>query len=574
MKFMIKFKTVRWKNLLSTGNQFTEVFLGNRKATLILGENGSGKSTMLDALCFGLFGKGFRKIPKNSLINSVNQRGMVVEVEFAIGSKQYRVVRGAKPNIFEIFLNDRLINQDAKMRDYQEQLEKQILKLNYKTFTQVVILGSSTFTPFMQMNQNDRRGIIEDILDINIFTIMNNLLKTRMTALKSELHDLDYEIRLSEDRIETYKKHIQSLGDNRRQKIEEFNESVENSQKHIDEVQMECNHLLGEVEVLQNASSDSESVKQKLTKTLELQKQLDQARNRGKKEIKFYEDNEECPTCHRDMENEFKQKKIQSTTTKVKKIEKGINEITENISDINKRLEEIEDIQRKVDTLNRQVAQKQNEISASNQYISKINAEIEKLRTENVTDDSSKLNKEQKTLKHHNKSKEELIDKRSYFEIAQLLLQDSGIKTKIIRQYLPIMNKLINKYLASMDFFVQFELDEGFNETIKSRYRDAFSYSNFSEGEKMRIDLALLFTWRAIAKLKNSVNTNLLVLDEVFDSSLDEGGTEEFLKILHTLDGDTNTFIISHKGDVLTEKFRHTMTFEKVKNFSRIVDSK
>ena len=426
----------------------------------------------------------------------------------------------------------------------------------------------------MQMNQNDRRGIIEDILDINIFTIMNNLLKTRMTALKSELHDLDYEIRLSEDRIETYKKHIQSLGDNRRQKIEEFNESVENSQKHIDEVQMECNHLLGEVEVLQNASSDSESVKQKLTKTLELQKQLDQARNRGKKEIKFYEDNEECPTCHRDMENEFKQKKIQSTTTKVKKIEKGINEITENISDINKRLEEIEDIQRKVDTLNRQVAQKQNEISASNQYISKINAEIEKLRTENVTDDSSKLNKEQKTLKHHNKSKEELIDKRSYFEIAQLLLQDSGIKTKIIRQYLPIMNKLINKYLASMDFFVQFELDEGFNETIKSRYRDAFSYSNFSEGEKMRIDLALLFTWRAIAKLKNSVNTNLLVLDEVFDSSLDEGGTEEFLKILHTLDGDTNTFIISHKGDVLTEKFRHTMTFEKVKNFSRIVDSK
>ena len=571
---MIKFKSVKWKNLLSTGNQFTEVFLGNRKATLILGENGSGKSTMLDALCFGLFGKGFRKISKNSLINSVNQRGMVVEVEFAIGSKQYRVVRGAKPNVFEIFLNDRLINQDAKMRDYQEQLEKQILKLNYKTFTQVVILGSSTFTPFMQMNQNDRRGIIEDILDINIFTIMNNLLKTRMTALKSELHDLDYEIRLSEDRIDTYKKHIKSLGDNRRQKIEEFNESVENSQNHIDDVQMQCNHLLGEVEVLQNASSDSENIKQKLTKTLELQKQLDQARNRGNKEIKFYEDNESCPTCHRDMENEFKQEKIESTTSKVQEIEKGITEIADNIRTINLRLEEIEKIQSQVDTLNRQVAQKQNEISASNQYISKINAEIEKLRTENVTDDSSKLNKEEKSLKAHNKTKEELIDKRSYHQLAQALLQDGGIKTKIIRQYLPIMNKLINKYLASMDFFVQFNLDEGFNESIKSRYRDAFSYANFSEGEKMRIDLALLFTWRAVAKLKNSVNTNLLVLDEVFDSSLDEGGTEEFLKILHTLDGDTNTFIISHKGDVLTEKFRHTMTFEKVKNFSRIVDSK
>ena len=571
---MIKFKAVRWKNLLSTGNQFTEVFLDNRKATLILGENGSGKSTMLDALCFGLFGKGFRKISKNSLINSVNQRGMVVEVEFAIGSKQYRVVRGAKPNVFEIFLNDRIINQDANMRDYQEQLEKQILKLNYKTFTQVVILGSSSFTPFMQMNQSDRRGIIEDILDINIFSIMNGLLKTRMTGLKSELHDLDYEIRLSEDRIETYKKHIKSLGDNRRQKIQDFNESVETAQTNVNNLQEECNLLLGDVESLQNETSDSEKIKSKLTKTRELEKQLNDARTRGTKEIKFYEDTDECPTCHRDMEDDFKQEKIQTTTERVTEIDKAINELSQNVIDINKRLSEIEEIQSKVDTLNRQVAQKQNEISASNQYITKINTEIEKLKSESVTDDSDKLNKELKVLKGHNTEKENLIDKRSYYDIAALLLQDSGIKTKIIRQYLPIMNKLINKYLASMDFFVQFNLDEGFNESIKSRYRDAFSYANFSEGEKMRIDLALLFTWRAVAKLKNSVNTNLLVLDEVFDSSLDEGGTDEFLKILHTLDGDTNTFIISHKGDVLTEKFRHTMTFEKVKNFSRVQNSK
>ena len=571
---MIKFKVVRYKNLLSTGNKFTEIFLGNRKATLILGENGSGKSTMLDALCFGLFGKGFRKVSKNSLINSVNQRGMVVEVEFAIGSKQYRVVRGAKPNVFEIFLNDRIINQDANMRDYQEQLEKQILKLNYKTFTQVVILGSSSFTPFMQMNQSDRRGIIEDILDINIFSIMNGLLKTRMTGLKSELHDLDYEIRLSEDRIETYKKHIKSLGDNRRQKIEDFNESVDAAQTNVNNLQEECNLLLEDVGSLQNETSDSEKIKSKLTKTKELEKQLNDARTRGTKEIKFYEDTDECPTCHRDMEDDFKQEKIQTTTERVTEIDKAINELSQNVIDINKRLSEIEEIQSKVDTLNRQVAQKQNEISASNQYITKINGEIEKLKSENVTDDSAKLNTELKVLKGHNTEKETLIDKRSYYDIAALLLQDSGIKTKIIRQYLPIMNKLINKYLASMDFFVQFNLDEGFNESIKSRYRDAFSYANFSEGEKMRIDLALLFTWRAIAKLKNSVNTNLLVLDEVFDSSLDEGGTDEFLKILHTLDGDTNTFIISHKGDVLTEKFRHTMTFEKVKNFSRVQNSK
>ena len=476
--------------------------------------------------------------------------------------------------MFEIFLNDRIINQDANMRDYQEQLEKQILKLNYKTFTQVVILGSSSFTPFMQMNQTDRRGIIEDILDINIFSIMNGLLKTRMTGLKSELHDLDYEIRLSEDRIDTYKKHIKSLGDNRRQKIQDFNESVETAQSNINNLQEECNLLLEDVESLQNETSDSEKIKSKLTKTLELEKQLEQARIRGTKEIKFYEDNDECPTCHRDMEDDFKQEKISTTQGKISEIDNAIQDISKNVIDINKRIEEIQKIQSKVDTLNRQVAQKQNEISASNQYITKINAEIEKLKSENATDDSAKLNKELKVLKGHNTEKESLIDKRSYYDIAALLLQDSGIKTKIIRQYLPIMNKLINKYLASMDFFVQFNLDEGFNESIKSRYRDAFSYANFSEGEKMRIDLALLFTWRAVAKLKNSVNTNLLVLDEVFDSSLDEGGTDEFLKILHTLDGDTNTFIISHKGDILTEKFRHTMTFEKVKNFSRVQNSK
>ena len=332
--------------------------------------------------------------------------------------------------------------------------------------------------------------------------------------------------------------------------------------------------LLEDVGSLQNETSDSEKIKSKLTKTKELEKQLNDARTRGTKEIKFYEDTDECPTCHRDMEDDFKQEKIQTTTERVTEIDKAINELSQNVIDINKRLSEIEEIQSKVDTLNRQVAQKQNEISASNQYITKINGEIEKLKSENVTDDSAKLNTELKVLKGHNTEKETLIDKRSYYDIAALLLQDSGIKTKIIRQYLPIMNKLINKYLASMDFFVQFNLDEGFNESIKSRYRDAFSYANFSEGEKMRIDLALLFTWRAIAKLKNSVNTNLLVLDEVFDSSLDEGGTDEFLKILHTLDGDTNTFIISHKGDVLTEKFRHTMTFEKVKNFSRVQNSK
>ncbi len=569
---MIRFHSVKYKNFLSTGNSFTEVFLDKRKACLVVGENGSGKSTMLDALCFGLFGKGFRKVSKTMLVNSINGRHMVVEIEFSVGQKRYKVIRGAKPNIFEVYLHGKLMNQDANMRDYQEHLEKQILKLNYKAFTQVVILGSSTFTPFMQMSQSDRRGIIEDILDINIFSIMNDILKVRQGALRSELQELDYDIRLSEDRIKTYKSHIKALGENRRQKIADFRDSIANSESHVEELQKVIQSVLDEVEQKQSNIDDVEDIQHKLQHTQEIERKLKDAKARGDKEITFYENTEECPTCKSHLEDDFKLQKIESTTQTVSEIESALEELDNKTRQIQGQLDTIREIQTEIDDLNRKVSKKQNEISASQQYIQKINKEIEKLNSEKSGDDSKKLEKELKELKKHEKGKEELVDKRHYYDLAAFLLKDSGIKTKIVKQYLPIMNKLINKYLASMDFFVQFELDENFNENIKSRYRDDFSYANFSEGEKMRIDLALLFTWRAVAKLKNSVNTNLLMLDEIFDSSLDEGGTDEFMKILHTLGNDTNVFIISHKGDILNEKFRHVMKFEKVKNFSRIAE--
>ena len=570
---MIRFHSVKYKNFLSTGNKFTEVFLDKRKACLVVGENGSGKSTMLDALCFGLFGKGFRKVSKTMLVNTINGRHMVVEIEFSVGQKRYKVVRGAKPNIFEVYLHGKLLNQDANMRDYQEYLEKQILKLNYKAFTQVVILGSSTFTPFMQMGTNDRRGIIEDILDINIFSIMNDILKVRQGAMKTELQEIEYDIKLSQDRIDTYKGHIKALGENRRQKVADFRDSIANSESHVEDLQVEIDSFLQEVEDNLNPKiKDFEKLKDRLQHTVEIERKLHDAFTKGEEQLDFYEHTKTCPTCKHDLEDDFKEKKLEEIAGTNTEITRGIKELEQKVASLEKQLEDIQEVQEQINDINRKVSKKQNEISASQQYITKINKEIDKLVSEKQSDDSKKLGIETKALKKHDTRKEELVDKRHYYDLAAFLLKDSGIKTKIVKQYLPVMNKLINKYLASMDFFVQFELDENFNEKIKSRYRDDFSYANFSEGEKMRIDLALLFTWRAIAKLKNSVNTNLLMLDEVFDSSLDEGGTDEFMKILTTLGNDTNVFIISHKGDILNEKFRHVMKFEKVKNFSRIAE--
>ena len=569
---MIKFHKVRFKNFLSTGDAFTEIILDKKPTTLIIGANGSGKSTVLDALTFGLFGKAFRKIPKTALINSINKKKTVVEVEFSIGRKQYKVMRSFKPNKFEIYLNGSLIHQDANVRDYQAILEQQILKLNYKTFTQVVVLGSSSFTPFMQLVTIERRNIIEDILDIQIFSVMNDVLKSRYAALRHELNEIKTNLKIGESKIQSQEATMKRLEENREGQMTKLKDDIEKSDEQEAIYEGSIDIFSRMLEQQNELKSDEDDVREKLQQTLSDERQFEADRKKFLKELKFYENNDECPTCKQDIETEHKEHICTDTSKNLEEIGIKLSEREEQVQEINKRLLEIRDINQEISRIQTEIQKEQSHIIAGQKYREKLNKQLSELEAQEHTDeDKEKLEKYRKALAQLQDMDKDLVDKRHYYDLAEILLRDSGIKTKIIRQYLPIMNKLINKYLASMEFFVQFELDEEFNEQIKSRYRDTFTYSSFSEGEKMRIDLALLFTWRSIAKLKNSVNTNLLILDEVFDSSLDEGGTDEFLKILNTLGNDTNTFIISHKGDSMNEKFNNIIEFEKAQNFSRVV---
>ena len=568
---MIKFHKVRYKNFLSTGNSFTEIDLSRKKTTLIIGANGSGKSTLLDALTFGLFGRAFRKIPKTALINSINGKATVVEVEFQIGRNMYRVMRSIKPNKFEIYRDGKMIHQDAAVRDYQAILEQQILKLNYKSFTQVVVLGSSTFTPFMQLNIPERRAIIEDILDIQIFSVMKECLKQRTSTLNNEQKEIRNNIKIGEAKIQGQEEAMSRLEENRDEMIDKLSKDITEHNTDIGNLKVNVEEGIETVSLLKDKISDEKDVREKLQQTLSDERQFEAERKKFIKELKFYEDNDECPTCKQEIEADHKEKICCDTTESLKDLDKKLDERGLTIQEINDRLEAISLVQGEISQHQDEIQKLQNSISTNEQYVNKIQKQIDELQQqEHTEDDKDKLEKYRKAYSKLQDIDSELTNKKHYHELAELLLRDSGIKTKIIRQYLPIMNKLINKYLASMEFFVQFELDEEFNEQIKSRYRDNFSYSSFSEGEKMRIDLSLLFTWRAVAKLKNSVNTNLLILDEVFDSSLDEGGTDEFLKILHTLDDNTNTFIISHKGETMNEKFNNIIEFEKTNNFSKI----
>ena len=569
---MIKFHKVRYKNFLSTGDTFTEIYLNRKPTTLIIGANGSGKSTVLDALTFGLFGRAFRKVNKMALINSINKKGAVVEVEFSIGRKQYRVMRAIKPNKFEIYLDGNLIHQDANVRDYQAILEQQILKLNYKSFTQVVVLGSSSFTPFMQLVTIDRRRIIEDILDIQIFSVMNDILKQRYTSLRHELNEIKTNIKIGEGKIKSQEDTMKRLEENRDEQIIKLKSNIEKSDEQ-EAIYMGAIDVFDRMlEKQNNLKVDEDDVRIKLQSVLVEEKKFESDRRKLLNEEKFYETNDECPTCKQDIEEGHKSHICEEIDKTVGELNAKLEERSNSVQEINTRLEEIAEINKEITRIQTEIQKEQSHITAGQRYRAKLDIELKDLEAQEHTEkDKEKLEKYKKAYTQLEGMREELVDKRHYFDLAEILLRDSGIKTKIIRQYLPIMNKLINKYLASMEFFVQFELDEEFNEQIKSRYRDSFTYSSFSEGEKMRIDLALLFTWRSIAKLKNSVNTNLLVLDEVFDSSLDEGGTDEFLKILNTLGDDTNTFIISHKGDSMNEKFNNVIEFEKAQNFSRVV---
>ena len=568
---MIKFHKVRYKNFLSTGNEFTEIDLSRKKTSLIIGANGSGKSTLLDALTFGLFGRAFRKIPKTALVNSINQKQTVVEIEFQIGRNRYRVMRSIKPNKFEIYRDGKMLHQDASVRDYQAILEQQILKLNYKSFTQVVVLGSSTFTPFMQLNIPERRAIIEDILDIQIFSVMKECLKQRSSSLRNEYNEIKTNIKIGENKIQSQEEAMKRLEENREEMITKLTSDINEHETQIIEYKTNIRADMSNVSTCMNLIKDEDAVRASLQTMLSDEKDFENERRKFIKELKFYEDNDECPTCKQDIESDHKDHICTERSINIKELDQRLTTHSETIQRINERLEEINEVHKEIAESQKMIQQEQNLIDTNEKYINKLQLQINELEAqEHTEDDKEQLEKYKKALEVLQGMEQNASEQKHYHELADILLRDSGIKTKIIRQYLPIMNKLINKYLASMEFFVQFELDEEFNEQIKSRYRDNFSYSSFSEGEKMRIDLSLLFTWRAIAKLKNSVNTNLLILDEVFDSSLDEGGTDEFLKILHTLDDNTNTFIISHKGESMNEKFNNIIEFEKTNNFSRI----
>ena len=569
---MIVFRYVRWKNLLSTGNYFTEIKLDNNQNTLVVGENGSGKSTMLDALCFGLFGKAFRNINKPSLLNSINGKDCVIEIEFDTNNKSYKVIRGIKPNVFEIYQNGELLNQDAAARDYQEILEKTILKLNYKSFTQIVILGSASFTPFMQLSASDRRAIIEDLLDIQIFSTMNGILREKLSGNKDSTTTKKYDIDLSQQKYDLQEKYIKELKQNNDDKVKEYDEEVRSNQSVIQTLHDETANLIAEVATHQTSVEEKTSVENKLKTITKLESQIESTVSKYRKDISFFQHNDDCPTCRQTIAIGFKETEIANLTTKATECEHGLSELEKKLLAEQNKLNSINEVQKKIQALQIKIATNNTSITETNKYIAKLQKQIEELKQSKVV--SEKEQQELKELKDSLSLLQEelrvLIQEKTYYEVASGLLKDTGIKTKIIKQYLPIINKLVNKYLASLDFFVNFNLDESFKETIKSRHRDEFTYNNFSEGEKQRIDMALMLTWRAVAKLKNSSNTNLLILDEVFDSSLDTTGTEELMKILHMLDG-VNLFVISHKGDILQDKFSNVIKFEKVKNFSRIL---
>ena len=568
---MILFKKLRWKNLLSTGNHFTELVLNGNANTLVVGTNGSGKSTMLDALCFGLFGKPFRNINKPNLLNSINGRDCVVEIEFSIGNKEYKIIRGIKPNVFEIYQDSVLLNQDAAVRDYQDYLEKFILKLNYKSFTQIVILGSASFTPFMQLSAADRRAIIEDLLDIQIFSTMNSLVKERLSNNKDLTTSKKSDIALLEQKYELKKEYQDKLNEDIETKVKEYEEEILLHRENIRTLCGEIDLLEQSKEALAEVSIKIPENEKKIAALRKIESQIESKISKVGNDRSFYEHNADCPTCRQAITVEFKEGQLKELGTKEQELSHGLAELQAKITEQEGVIAELREKEKELSNVRVQIATANTSVKGLNDTIKRLEKQIKEQRTPKVNNtDTNELETIQTQIKNAQDELKQLLNDKKYLDVASVLLKDTGIKTNIIKQYLPVINKLVNKYLTSMDFFVNFNLDESFKETIKSRHRDDFSYHNFSEGEKQRIDMALMLTWRAVAKLKNSTNTNLLILDEVFDSSLDTSGTEDLMKILHTLDG-VNLFVISHKGDILQDKFVNTIRFEKVRNFSRIV---
>jgi len=567
---LIVFEKLRWKNLLSTGNVFTELNLNTDKTTLIVGKNGAGKSSILDSLLFVLFGKAFRKINKPQLLNSITQKNLVVEVEFSISNQKYKIIRGMKPNLFEVYLNGNLLNQSAEVKDYQEILEKQILKVNYKSFCQVVVLGSATFQPFMQLPTGQRREIIEDLLDLQIFTTMNSVLKNKILTNSEKIYQSQSNKKLIEEKIKLIKEHLIDLQNNNEQLVVEKKERIKETNAQLEKLsQVYCEYENKRKELEENLA-DSGCISKKLEKLSKLKHQIEANLSLVKKDVDFFNKHDNCPTCKQEIDEQFKCETIESKGKQIFEYEEGLELLTRQYEEKNIELKNILEIKSKINDIKMEINTTKSKINSMIEYRDRIEEEIKSIKKVEAKKEYNKIPELEKELTKINSEYNELVEEKNIFNVASTLLKDGGIKAKIIKQYVPVINKLINKYLSSMEFMCQFELDEQFNETLKSRHRDEFSYASFSEGEKLRINLAILFTWRALAKLRNSINTNLLIMDEVFDSSLDANGTEEFLKIIKDLTSDTNTFIISHKTDQLYDKFDRVIKFEKYKSFSRI----
>ena len=569
---MIYFKTIRYKNLLSTGNSFTEISLNKNNTTLIVGENGAGKSTILDALSFALYNKPFRKINKPQLLNSINKKDLVVELEFNIGSHMYKIVRGFRPTIFEVYQNNKMLNQDAASRDYQDVLEKQILKLNHKSFCQVVVLGSASFVPFMQLIPVHRREIIEDLLDIQIFSTMNSLLKEKINNNNTKFLEIDYQYDLTSEKIKMQHEHIMALQKNNDEQIEKLKIDLKQYMEKINAEKKEIERIDLEIENANADIQDQDQVNKKSKKLQVLETQLNDKLAKLQNEIEFFNSHDNCPTCKQGIDDTFKCETVSVKQNQLEETNQGVEQLRQEILNIQERIQSIANISSKITSLNIEKITHSNSISGLLSQCKKAAKDIEEFqkKTEEFVINDDKMKELETLIDQLSEQKSELSKDKEAYNIASIILKDNGIKARIIKQYIPVINKLINKYLSAMDFFVQFELDENFDETIKSRFRDEFSYASFSEGEKMRINLAILFTWRAIAKLRNSASTNLLIMDEVLDGSMDSNGTDEFLKILNNLTQDTNTFIISHKVDQLVDKFNNVLKFEKHKNFSKI----
>ena len=568
---MITFKKIKYKNFLSTGNTPIEIDLHKSNTTLIVGTNGSGKSTLLDALCFVLFNRPFRIIKKEQMVNTINQGDCEIQVEFDVGTKQYKIIRGIKPNIFEIYQDGKLINQDASNIDYQKYLENNIMRLNYRSCLQVVLLGSSSYEPFMKMKPRYRREVVEEILDIRVFGLMDLILRPQQSELVRNVSDLSHQCDLIEQKYDTEQKHYKAISDLNLNDLEGKRKTLDKNKEAETEYHRQIDNINRQLEKYEVDIRDKDKTEKKLNQLTKLEAKIEQNLNTHQKTLNFFEDNDSCPTCTQPIAVDFKKDKITYEKGKVVSLNDGMKQIMDEIAKHETAIANFTNIASKINELNVNVSKLQTSIEELNKYSNNIHEEIKKLETKQIDgeDIEQQLEQLKVDLEKTKIEKDKIFEQKSYVDILRTILNDKGAKAQIIKKYLPIMNTLINQYLQNMDFFISFHLDEEFNETVKSRFRDTFNYNNFSEGEKMRIDLALLFTWRQIAKMKNSVNTNLLVLDEIFDSSLDGQGTDDFFKIIKAMTKE-NIFIISHKGDIMFDKFTNIVKFEKYKSFTRL----